>query len=210
MPGFAWGRKAPVALSVELPIFPLNAVLFPGGVLPLRVFEARYVDMTRDCMKSGKPFGVALIREGGEVGAPAIPEAVGTTAAIADWDMQQLGVLNLSTVGQNRFRIASSAVAANGLITARVEIIAEPPSCEVPAENRVCVTLLRAIASQVGDKHLPPPHHFGDAAWVGYRLSEFLPIPLAAKQRLLELDDSVSRLQILTKYLEQHGLAIGK
>jgi hypothetical protein len=198
------------AVSFEIPIFPLNTVLFPGGVLPLRVFEARYVDMTRDCMKNGKPFGVALIREGREVGEAAIPEAVGTTAAISDWDMQQLGVLSLTTAGQQRFRIVSSTVAANGLITASVEKIPEPAGREVPPENRVCVDLVRAIAAQVGDKHLPPPHQFGDAAWVGYRLSEFLPISLAAKQKLLELDDSVSRLQILTKYIEQHGLAIGK
>jgi hypothetical protein len=197
-------------VSFEIPIFPLNVVLFPGGVLPLRVFEARYVDMTRECMKNGKPFGVALIREGREVGEPAIPEAVGTTAAISDWDMQQLGVLSLTTAGQERFRIVSSKVASNGLITASVEKIPEQAGREVPPENRVCVSLLRAVAAQVDAKHLPPPHHFGDAAWVGYRLSELLPIPLVAKQKLLELDDSVSRLQILTKYLEQHGLAIGK
>jgi hypothetical protein len=197
-------------VSFEIPIFPLNTVLFPGGVLPLRVFEARYVDMTRECMKNDKPFGVALIREGREVGAAAVPESVGTTAVIADGDMQQLGVLNLTTVGRDRFRILSSEVASNGLITARAETIPEPASREVPPENRVCVSLLRAIAAQVDAKHLPPPHHFGDAGWVGYRLSELLPIPLVAKQKLLELDDSVSRLQILTKYLEQHGLAIGK
>jgi hypothetical protein len=197
-------------VSFEIPIFPLNTVLFPGGVLPLRVFEARYVDMTRDCMKNEKPFGVALIREGREVGEAAIPETVGTTAVISGWDMQQLGVLNLTTVGQERFRIVLSEVAVNGLITASVEKIPEEAGCEVPPENRVCVALVRAIAAQAGDKHLPPPHRFGDAAWVGYRLSELLPIPLAAKQKLLELDDSVSRLQILTKYIEQHGLAIGK
>jgi Lon protease-like protein len=197
-------------VSFEIPIFPLNVVLFPGGVLPLRVFEARYVDMTRDCMKSGKPFGVALIREGGEVGAAAVPEAVGTTAVISDWDMQQLGVLNLTTVGQDRFRILSSEVAANGLITASVEKIPEEPCREVPPENRACASLLRAIVAQVHEKLLPPPHHFNDAAWVGYRLSELLPIPLAAKQKLLELDGSISRLQIITKYLEQNGLAIRK
>ena len=197
-------------MSFDIPIFPLNTVLFPGGVLPLRVFEVRYVDMTRDCMKNDKPFGVALIREGSEVGEAAVPETVGTTAVISGWDMQQLGVLNITTVGQRRFRIVSSNVAANGLITASVEKIPDEASREVPLENRACVALVRAIAVQVGEKRLPPPHHFSDAAWVGYRLSELLPIPLAAKQKLLELEDSVSRLQILTKYIEQQGLAIGK
>ena len=194
----------------ELPIFPLNTVLFPGGVLPLRVFEARYVDMTRDCMKRDVPFGVALIREGSEVGAAALPEAIGCTAGIVDWDMQQLGVLSITAIGRERFRIIDSRVAADGLIIAEVEMIPAESSLPVPGESRVCVSLLRAIVAQVGEKHLPPPHHFNDSAWVGYRLSELLPIPRAARQKLLELDDSLSRLQIITKYLEQNGLAIKK
>jgi Lon protease-like protein len=195
---------------LELPIFPLHTVLFPGGVLPLRVFEARYVDMTRDCMKRELPFGVALIREGNEVGAAALPESIGCTARITDWDMQQLGVLSITAAGQERFRIIDNDVAANGLITAHVELIAAEPSQPVPAENRVCINLLRAIVAQVGEKHVPPPHYFNDAAWVGYRLSELLPIQRAAKQKLLELEDSISRLQIITRYLEQNGLAIKK
>jgi uncharacterized protein len=194
----------------EIPIFPLNTVLFPGGVLPLRVFEARYVDMTRDCMKREQPFGVALIREGAEVGAAAVPETVGCTARITDWDMQQLGVLNITTVGQERYRMLTNQVGANGLITAEVEAIAAEPSQPVPGPSQVCVTLLRAILAQIEARHVPPPHHFNDAAWVGYRLSELLPIQRAAKQKLLELEDSLSRLEIITKYLEQNGLAIKK
>jgi len=194
----------------QLPIFPLNTVLFPGGVLPLRVFEARYIDMTRDCLKREAPFGVALIKEGNEVGAAALPENIGCMARITDWDMQQLGVLSLTTVGQERFRIVGSSVAADGLITADVEIIPAEPSQPVPREDSACISLLRAIIMQVGDKHVPAPHYFSDAAWVGYRLSELLPIPRAAKQRLLELEDSISRLQIITKYLEQQGLAVKK
>lgn len=196
--------------SQAIPIFPLHTVLFPGGVLPLRVFEARYVDMTRDCMKGNLPFGVCLIKEGGEVGAAAIPESVGCTARITDWDMQQLGVLSLATAGETRFRIIDNSVGANGLITANVEMIADGPSPAVPEESRVCVSLLRAIIAQVGESHVPPPHHFNDATWVGYRLSELLPIPRVAKQKLLELDDSLSRLEIISKYLEQNGLAIKK
>src|SRR6185503_19392245 len=105
----------------HIPLFPLNTVLFPGGVLPLRVFEARYLDMTRDCMKSGTPFGVCLIHEGSEVGAPAVPRSVGCTATITDWDMQQLGVLNLRTRGERRFRILSSGANKQGLISAEVQ-----------------------------------------------------------------------------------------
>jgi uncharacterized protein len=194
----------------QIPIFPLHTVLFPGSVLPLRVFEARYVDMTRDCMKRDVPFGICLIREGNEVGAAALPESVGCTARIADWDMQQLGVLSITAFGQERFRIIDNRVGANGLITANIEIIAAETGRPVPPENRVCISLLQAIVAQVGEKHVPPPHHFNDAAWVGYRLSELLPIQRAAKQKLLELEDSVSRLQIISKYLEQNGLAIKK
>jgi Lon protease-like protein len=194
----------------QLPIFPLNTVLFPGGVLPLRVFEARYIDMTRDCLKHEAPFGVALIREGNEVGAAAVPETVGCAARITDWDMQQLGVLSLTTIGQERFRILRSNVAGDGLITAEIETIAAEPSQPVPHEDSACISLLRAIIMQVGPKHVPAPHHFNDAAWVGYRLSELLPIPRVAKQKLLELEDSISRLQIITKYLKQHGLAVKK
>jgi uncharacterized protein len=194
----------------ELPIFPLNTVLFPGGVLPLRVFEARYVDMTRDCMKREQPFGVALIKEGAEVGAAALPEEIGCMAAITDWDMQQLGVLNITAIGQERYRMLASQVSSNGLITAKVEVIGPEPSQAVPPESRVCVTLLRAILGQIDAKHVPPPHHFNDASWVGYRLSELLPIQRAAKQKLLELEDNLSRLEIIARYLEQNGLAIKK
>ena len=194
----------------SLPIFPLHTVLFPGGVLPLRVFETRYVDMTRECMKREQPFGVALIREGNEVGAAALPEPIGCTARIVDWDMQQLGVLNIKAVGGQRFRMLSNRVESNGLIVAEVELIAAEADQLVPEDNRVCVNLLRAILIQVGEIHLPPPHRFDDAAWVSYRLSELLPVPRLAKQKLLELEDSVSRLQILTKFIEQNGLAIKK
>ena len=196
------------ALVSEIPLFPLNTVLFPGGVLPLRVFEARYVDMTRNCMKHELPFGVALIREGSEVGVAAIPETVGCFARIADWDMQQLGVLNITAIGQGRYHMLASRVEADGLITAEVEAIPAEARRPVPKQNTVCITLLRAILAQIDAKHVPPPHHFNDAAWVGYRLSELLPIQRAAKQKLLELEDTLSRLEIITRYLEQNGLAI--
>jgi Lon protease-like protein len=110
---------------MQIPIFPLNTVLFPGGVLPLRVFEARYMDMTRECMRKGAPFGVCLIREGREVGAAAVPHTIGCLANIADWDMQQLGLLQLRTLGGSRFRILSQQIAGNGLITAEVELLAD-------------------------------------------------------------------------------------
>jgi Lon protease-like protein len=192
--------------SPHLPIFPLNTVLFPGGLLPLRVFETRYMDMARDCLRHERPFGVCLIREGREVGAPAIPEPVGCLARITDWDMQQLGVLHLKTLGGQRFRTLATRTGAQGLVSADIELI--PPEDAVPLpENFVsCARLLELAAAGQDRPIFAEPHEFQNAAWVGYRLAEILPVPLAAKQKLLELTDSLARLEILQRFLEQRGL----
>ena len=190
----------------DLPIFPLNTVLFPGGLLPLRIFEARYMDMARECMKRATPFGVCLIREGREVGSPAVPEEVGCLAEILDWDMQELGLLQLRTRGGQRFRMRDHRVAEQGLIRATVALIADEPDAELPEQYGPCADLLRMVVADKSTAVFAEPHRFDDAAWVGYRLTEILPVPLAAKQKLLELDDSGSRLEILFRYLEQRGL----
>jgi Lon protease-like protein len=191
----------------RIPIFPLNTVLFPGGLLPLRVFETRYVDMTRDCMKSGKPFGVCLIRDGKEVGAPAVPELTGCLASITDFDMGQPGVLSLKTLGGQRFRIESHEAGSQGLISAEVELIPPEPKAELPEEFASCARLLEMVVVDQGQAIFAQPHAFNDAAWVSYRLTEILPVPLIAKQKLLELTDSLQRLEILQRFLEQRGLA---
>ncbi len=192
---------------INVPIFPLNAVLFPGGLLPLRVFEARYMDMTRDRLKQSLPFGVCLIQEGSEVGAPAVPEPVGCLASILDWDMQQLGVLNLKTHGGQRFRILEREAGAQGLISASIELIAPDESRAIPEEYAACVRLVKMVVADQGKPVFAEPYAFDDATWVGYRLSEILPVPLLAKQKLLELTDSLSRLSILQRFLESRGLA---
>jgi hypothetical protein len=193
----------------DLPLFPLNTVLFPGGVLPLRVFEARYMDMTRECLKQDQPFGVCLIREGREVGTPAKPEGVGCLAHITDWDMQQLGLLQLRTRGGRRFRVLDSSVAAQGLLRARVELLPDETDADVPAEFTALPNLLRLVVADNAESAFAEPHAFGSASWVGYRLSEILPVPLAAKQKLLELDGALARLEILYRFLEQRGLVGG-
>lgn len=191
----------------RIPIFPLNSVLFPGGLLPLRVFEARYMDMTRDCLKREAPFGVCLIREGAEVGAPAVPEPVGCLAEILEWDMQQLGVLNLKTRGRQRFRILARETDKQGLISAEVEMIPADEKRAIPKEFAACPRLLEMVVADQGKSIFAEPHAFDDATWVGYRLTEILPVPLPAKQKLLELTDSLSRLSILQRFLESRGLA---
>jgi len=193
--------------SLRVPIFPLNTVLFPGGLLPLRVFEARYIDMTRDCLKRDEPFGVCLIRQGSEVGAPAVPEAVGCLAKIQECDMQQQGILNLKTRGSQRFRILERETGTQGLISAGVQLIEHDASVAVPEEFSACARLLEMVVADQGKSVFAEPHTFDDAAWVGYRLSEILPVPLLAKQKLLELTDSLSRLSVLQRFLESRGLA---
>jgi len=192
---------------LRVPIFPLNAVLFPGGLLPLRVFEARYMDMTRDCLKREEPFGVCLIHEGAEVGTPAVPEGVGCLAKILDWDMQQQGILNLRTHGSQRFRILARETSPQGLISADVELIPPDARIAMPEKFASCARLLEMVVLDQGKPVFAEPHAFDDAAWVSYRLTEILPVPLVAKQRLLELSDSLARLSILQRFLESRGLA---
>lgn len=191
----------------EIPIFALNTVLFPGGVLPLKIFEQRYMSMAAECLREDKPFGVCLIAQGREVGQPAQPHAVGALARIVDWDMQQLGVLHVTTRGASRFRIVDSALDREGLRRARVEAIADEPPQPVPEAQQSLLTLLREIVAEVGAERIPEPHDYANAVWTGYRYCEVLPIPLAARQKLLELDDTISRLEIIQQFLQQRGLA---
>ena len=198
---------APVELvRLEIPLFPLSTVLFPGGVLSLKVFEQRYLDMAAACMKDHAPFGVCLIASGKEVGATAVPHTVGTMAHIDHGDMPQLGILMLEVHGGQRFRIVSQHAEADGLLRAEVELFDEPPRQPVPTAQQALLPLLRKVASDVGPEKMPEPHDFDDAAWVGYRLTEVMPVQSLAKQKLLELDDPVSRLEILFKYLAQRKL----
>jgi Lon protease-like protein len=188
------------AQLTELPLFPLNTVLFPGGRLPLRIFEQRYMDMAKACLRDGTPFGVCLIREGREVGAPAIPAAVGTLARIAAWDMPQLGVLQITALGEQRFRILERRVQPDGLARASIQIMEEEIDSTIPASCSACVKLLeRVIEQQAG--LVEPPHRLDSSSWVSSRLAELLPLPLPAKQELLELDNARTRIERLNELL---------
>lgn len=178
----------------DLPLFPLLAVLFPGGRLPLRIFESRYMDMAKACLKDGSPFGVCLILEGGEVGTPATPAAVGTTARISSWDMPQLGLLHVSARGEQRFRIRSRRVQSDGLARAAVDLIPPEKDDEIPATHRAAVRLLERLIERHPEL-LERPHRLDSCAWVSARLAELLPLPLNTKQALLELDDGRVRLE---------------
>lgn len=201
--------RAPAGTGVEMldiPIFPLNTVLFPGGVQPLKVFEQRYLDMAAACMKDARPFGICLIDKGNEVGEAATPHALGTLASIADWEMEQLGILLISTRGGRRFRIIESRIDDDKLLRAKVELLPEPGAVALPPERRRLLPLLRRVVADVGAERIPEPHDYDNALWVGYRITEVLPIQNLAKQKLLELDDPLARLEILEKFLDQRQL----
>jgi Lon protease-like protein len=188
----------------EIPIFPLNTVLFPGGVLPLKIFEQRYIEMTKTCLRDNSPFGVCLIREGREVGAAAVPEPVGCFAAIERWDMPQLGLFHLIARGGERFRIRDTRVAPNHLLSAVVESIPPDPASD-PVDS-LCRQVLQAVIEKVGANQFPAPLCLDDASWVGYRLAEVLPLGARVKQELLETTDAGQRLERLRTLLVQQGL----
>jgi len=193
--------------SLTIPLFPLQTVLFPGGALPLKIFEQRYMDMAKTCLKVEAPFGVCLIAQGQEVGAAAEPHAVGTLARIAQWDMEQFGVLQLVVHGGERFRVRRHWTEPSGLVQGEIELLPNLPRQSIPPDCGGLVTLLRAIVADLGEAGPPPPYRFDDAAWVGHRFCEVLPIPNTARQMLLELDDAASLLAIVRKYLVQKKLA---
>lgn len=203
---FARTPDGPVVETLEIPLFPLQTVLFPGGVLPLKIFEQRYLDMAAACFKNETPFGICLIASGEETGRAADPHPVGTLTGIANWEMEQLGILQISALGRKRFRILESRVGPGQLLEGRVEVINDNGPVPVPPERQRLLPLAMRIVSELGNERVPEPHRFDDAEWIGYRITEILPIQNLAKQKLLELEDPLARLDILEKYLDQRKL----
>jgi Lon protease-like protein len=188
----------------DLPLFPLNTVLFPGGRLPLRIFEQRYMDMAKVCLRNGSPFGVCLIREGREVGSPAIPADIGTLARIGAWDMPQLGMLHITAHGEQRFRIVERRVQGDGLALASITLLEGETDSPVPESCSGCVKLLERVIEQQSGL-FEAPHRLDSASWVSSRLAELLPLPLPAKQELLELSDARARIERLNGLLRPSG-----
>jgi Lon protease-like protein len=187
------------------PLFPLNTVLFPGGPLPLRIFETRYVDMVRRCMRERCPFGVVLIRAGSEVGAAGAAQtcAVGTTARIVDFNGLPDGLLGITCIGERKFSISRHWQQDDGLHMGEIELVPPEEATELPAEYYHLGELLRKVLPELGDLYTNVPKHFADATWVGYRLAEILPIALTEKQWCLELDDPLARLARLNPLIRR-------
>ncbi len=185
-----------------IPLFPLNTVLFPEGMLPLRIFEPRYLDMVSECMRNDSGFGVCLIRDGSEVGEAASCYEIGTLARIIDFDSQTDGLLGITAKGYDRFRIVQRRIRSNQLLEGDVEFINENDTEDLPVEFQLLSDLLRRIVEKFELPYKSEHERFMEAGWVGCRLAELLPLDASDKQMLLEIDDPVNRLEQLQTALE--------
>lgn len=190
--------------TVDIPIFPLGTVLYPDGPLPLRIFEQRYVDMTKACIAADSVFGVCLILDGREAGTPAVPHAVGCTARIAEWTVPSPGLFTLLATGESVFRIQERRVQSDGLIRATVDIMPSAPPQAIDARYAGLITLFERVTEALGTERYAQTLRRDDAAWVCHRLMESLPLPLAARQRLLELQDPLEKQALLWELLKHH------
>lgn len=190
--------------AARLPLFPLNTVLFPAGPLPLRIFEQRYLGMVSRSLKEDSGFGVCLISEGDETGKAKF-HIVGTLARICDWGKGEDGLLNVLCVGERRFRITRSRAQDDGLNIGTVEWLPEEPLTALPGEYDMLRQWLQRVWKQLPAYYARFETHFDDAAWVGHRLAEILPLNMPQKQYLLELDQPVERLQVLLPLVQSLG-----
>ena len=219
----------------SLPLFPLGSVLYPGGLLPLRIFEVRYLDMIGKCHKNGAPFGVVALTAGAEVRRPhadkstgkpddkpsgdgfAVEEfcATGTLATITEFSTPQPGLMMIRTVGAQRFKISNREKLKHGLWIADVERIDEDMVVQVPEDLKACANALGKLIKSLQDRQIPddqmpllPPFQLDDCGWVANRWCELLPLPLELKQRLMELNNPLVRLELISDILERTGIAL--
>ena len=221
MLGWPWddsgqNRKPLVSAALtlqSLPLFPLSAVLFPGGLLSLRVFEVRYLDMIGKCHKAGAPFGVVSLVQGNEVRQPGVKEsfaAVGTLATIAEIESPQPGLMLVRAQGAQRFRITSSDQLKHGLWVADVERLDADRPVPIPDDLRVTADALEKVIRSLEQRDqspVAPPWQLDDCGWVANRWCELLPVPLELKQRLMELDNPLVRLELVGDVLARTGIA---
>jgi len=195
-----------------LPLFPLQTVLFPGGLLHLKIFEARYLDMMGRCMRETTPFGVVALREGREVRQPGhdeVLESHGVMAELIEVDSPQSGILMVQCRGSQRFALQSSRRQPDGLWLGEIELIDGDEAVAPTEPLRGCAQgLASAIETLRAQGSLPflEPFRFDDAGWVANRWCEILPISLAAKQKLMTLDDPLIRLQLVDEFLRSKGV----
>ena len=210
------GTAVPATLTLQsLPLFPLSTVLFPEGVLSLRVFEVRYLDMIAKCRKAGAPFGVVSLTQGNEVRQPGSHEAfaqVGTLATILEFDAPQPGLMLVRASGTQRFRITASDQLKHGLWVADVERVPADMAVPIPDDlkgtSEALARLIQSLQAKAAAEPLPlqPPWKLDDCGWVANRWCELLPVPVALKQRLMELDNPLVRLELVSDVLSRTGI----
>ena len=215
--GAALSMTQALTLS-SLPLFPLGSVLFPGGLLALRVFEVRYLDMVRKCHQAGAPFGVVALTQGREVRQAGAPEEqfndVGTLAVIEQIDTPQPGLITLLCRGSQRFRITQRSHLPHGLWIADVGHIDPDLMVPIPQDLRKASTALAQVLRTLKQRDpetptaiVPTAAQLDDCGWVANRWCELLPVPLELKQRLMELDNPLVRLELVGDVLERTGIA---
>jgi Lon protease-like protein len=196
---------------MQIPLFPLQTVLFPEGPLPLRIFEPRYLDMISRCLRQNAPFGVLQIQSGSETGAASTWD-VGTLARISDWYQGSDGILGVTAVGHERFRLLEQESRPDGLKVGEVELLPEADVVvPLPEEFRPLVQILDSVLDDLGRLYDALPRRHDDAVWVGYRFAEILPIEPRQKQTCLEIDDPLERLRLIADVLDDvRGLPSAK
>lgn len=187
----------------ELPLFPLNTVIFPAGVLPLRIFEPRYLDMVKSCMRNSHGFGVVLIKKGKESEVAIDVFNTGTLCVISDWESLPDGFLGITAKAEKRIQVCSTHVETNNLLMGMVEELEQDPDLELPKEFDVMREILQRIITEVGEPYSSLSPYYDKAGWVGARLTELLPLQLYTKQRLLEIDDHIVRLYHLKEVMQE-------
>jgi Lon protease-like protein len=186
----------------EVPLFPLQTVLFPGGPLPLRIFEARYVDMISRCMREGSEFGVLLISDGAETG-PSTVAQIGTLARITDWYQGSDGLLGVTAQGTERFRLLGEHAQPDGLRLGDVERLPRETDADVPDAFSPLASILENVLDNLGKHYADLERHYDSATWIGYRFAEILPLSLPQRQYFLEIEDPIARLELVATLLKQ-------
>lgn len=187
----------------RIPVFPLNSVLLPGGLLPLRIFESRYLDMVTRSLREDSPFAISLLTSGAEVGEAAGCESIGVSVKVYDWEGLPGDLLGVTVLAQNKVRLSGLSAERDNLLKAEAEVLPPEPDLRVRDIDSRLVDLLRRIL-----KELPLPYsshlsHFDDLSWVANRLVEVLPFPLELKQRFLEESSPVRRMDLVHEALKR-------
>ncbi len=189
--------------SIELPLFPLNSVIFPGGALPLRIFEPRYLDMIKDCMRNEHGFGIVLIKQGNESGKAANVYNTGTECRIEDWETLPDGLLGITAHGDHKFEIEKTRIEPNQLLMGQIQRLEPQTDPALPGEFNEMRNLLETIIAKVGTPYTGLSAAYDKAGWVGARLTELIPLQSDIKQRLLEIDDHIVRLYHLKEAMQE-------